>query len=126
MVNGVFTPKSLNWFVLTADDAENVVNFQFENKRGLTFMFIKHTCTEFWTLRIPTTKTIVDNPFDLSLSEGGAFIHSLANKKQNIIGPFSGSFDNNGIVSGDLSHDGMMIPGTKLFVAVVSIPQGNM
>jgi hypothetical protein len=126
MVNGIFTPKSLDWFVLTDEDLENSVNFYFENKRGLTFMIIKHTCIDSWTLQIPSTKKIVDNPFDLGLVGVSLYIPHVGLNNQNIIGPFSGSFDIDGIISGILTYPGTMAPGESLSVAVVSLPQGSM
>jgi hypothetical protein len=125
MVNGIFTPKSLDWFVLTDEDLENSVNFYFENKRGLTFMIVKHNCLERWILQIQSTKKIVDNPFDLGLVGTSVYISQLSNKKQNIFGPFSGSFDIDGIISGILIYPGTMMPGESMSAAVVCLPHGG-
>lgn len=126
MIGGVFTPKSLDWFVLTDEEYESFVEFQFENTRGLTFMIVKHNCSQQWTFQMQAVKTIPDNPFDLGLVGMNVYIPLFGNQKQEIIGPFSGSFDVNGVASGLLMYNGNMEPNTKLFVAVVALPQGSM
>jgi hypothetical protein len=125
MVNGVFTPKSLDWFVLTDEEVENTVNFQFENKRGLTLMIVKHNCAFNWICQVLTPKEIVDNPFNLLLGGISANIAYQVNEKQNIIGPFSGSFDLNGITQGELHYNDTMMPGEIMSAAVVCLPHGG-
>lgn len=122
-IGGVFTPKALEWTVFD-DTIGEVIEIEFLNQRGLTFLLIKHDCIANWTLQLIPTKTVPDTPFYLDFEAFNVSIPATVGQKQNVIGPFSGSFDTNGYIQGLLIGE-FSSPFETVSIAAIRLPQGS-
>ena len=122
-VGGIFTPKPLEWTIFDSEFS-SPIDFEFTNKRGLTFVLLKINSFSLWVCQISVPKVITDIPFDLFMQQTNTYIVQnppILNKGRNIIGPFSGSFDTNELVQGQLSGD-FPSPYDTVSIAVVRLP----
>ena len=113
---GVFTPGPLTWA-----NPDDVNGNEFENTRGKTFIVIENTSStpdDDIVVTLDATVTVPETPSSIPVTDP---VVTVGDGEANIIGPFTGNFEDNGVIGMTYTLEGTLL-ATDVNIAVVKLP----